>query len=359
MARTTAVVAFAATFSVLVGAAEKSPVDARNYAEGLGRAWVQQGVEGAVTRLKAASCRQLFSEFADANRVGIDRKLTDLGVTPEEYLLRWLWFLEGSREPPCRNQGIDAFTHPGSRLIYVCSSRVVANHTPDGDLVIIHEMLHSLGLPENPPAPREITKRVRERCGTKSVRRRMCMGAGVQMGQRSDTRLTPELEEEDSYASGVLPPPKVAASQEFARRSEPRAPDRHRTSKMRHDSIWRDAGPDFTSASQPFHEEGLHVRAGGEAEMDPGIACGQIASIRPRPAPKDGVDPNYPVSAETIGIQFARSMGIEGTDQHALAKLRGLSAEQVLRGAPPQPEANQPPYETTPILDGKLITETT
>jgi para-nitrobenzyl esterase len=76
-----------------------------------------------------------------------------------------------------------------------------------------------------------------------------------------------------------------------------------------------------------------------------------------RPIGKDGVDPNYPVSAETIGIQFARSMGIEGTDHDALAKLRGLSAEQVLRGASPQPGANQPSYETTPI-DGKLITET-
>ena len=77
-----------------------------------------------------------------------------------------------------------------------------------------------------------------------------------------------------------------------------------------------------------------------------------------RPMRVDGVDPNYPVSAETIGINFARSMGIEGTDQAALAKLRALSAEEVLRGAPAQPGSGIPSYETTPILDGKLITET-
>jgi para-nitrobenzyl esterase len=77
-----------------------------------------------------------------------------------------------------------------------------------------------------------------------------------------------------------------------------------------------------------------------------------------RPMSKDGIDPNYPVSAETIGTQFARSMGIDETDQAALVKLRGLSAEQVLRGAGAQPGANAPNYETTPILDGKLITET-
>ena len=77
-----------------------------------------------------------------------------------------------------------------------------------------------------------------------------------------------------------------------------------------------------------------------------------------RPMSKDGVDPDYPVSAESIGSQFARSMGIEGTDQDALTKLRNLSAEQVLRGAAAQQGATVPSYETTPILDGKLITET-
>ena len=77
-----------------------------------------------------------------------------------------------------------------------------------------------------------------------------------------------------------------------------------------------------------------------------------------RPLSKDGIDPNYPVSAETIGINFAHSMGIEGTDDDALKKLRALSAEQILVGAPPQQGASVQSYETTPILDGKLITET-
>ena len=59
-----------------------------------------------------------------------------------------------------------------------------------------------------------------------------------------------------------------------------------------------------------------------------------------RPMNKDGVDPNYPVSAETIGKTFARSMGIEGTDAAALARLRALSADEVLRGAAePRPGA--------------------
>jgi para-nitrobenzyl esterase len=77
-----------------------------------------------------------------------------------------------------------------------------------------------------------------------------------------------------------------------------------------------------------------------------------------RPMSRDGIDPNYPVSAETIGIGFAHSMGIERTDQTALVKLRALSAARILAGAPAQQGGNVPSYETTPILDGKLVTET-
>jgi hypothetical protein len=31
-------------------------------------------------------------------------------------------------------------------------------------VIVIHEALHTLGLPENPPTSEEITARVRERC---------------------------------------------------------------------------------------------------------------------------------------------------------------------------------------------------
>jgi len=93
-----------------------------------------------------------------------------------------------------------------------------------------------------------------------------------------------------------------------------------------------------------------------KAIIESGGSRNSVLTARPMRA--DGVDPNYPVSAETIGINFARSMGIEGTDQAAMASLRALSADQVLRSAPVQPGGNVQNYETTPILDGKLVTET-
>ena len=150
----------------LVVVAQDGPhtVIGHDYAEGLGRIWVQRGIEAAVSRLHQPRCHQLFAEFSDRKGVPVVRTLEDLKVTPEEYLTHWIRFVEGSRQPVCRNGDIAAFTRPGSRVIYICSARVAAFDAPRGDIVIIHEMLHSLGLGENPPTSKQITARVLQRC---------------------------------------------------------------------------------------------------------------------------------------------------------------------------------------------------
>src|SRR5436190_3106006 len=73
---------------------------------------------------------------------------------------------------------------------------------------------------------------------------------------------------------------------------------------------------------------------------------------------KDGVDPNYPVSAETMGVNFAHKHGIEGTDEAALVKLRALSAAEIVDGGQESDGPNGPPIYSGPILDGKLVIET-
>jgi hypothetical protein len=148
----------------LPGAVENPSGRARNYADGVGRAWVQNAIERAMEDLSRPACRNVFADFIDAHGSPLDRKLEKLGVTPEDYVAAWLWFMDGSRQPQCRTRDIAAFTETGSRVVYVCASRALANHLPAGDIVIIHEMLHSLGLGENPPSAKEITERVHARC---------------------------------------------------------------------------------------------------------------------------------------------------------------------------------------------------
>ena len=83
---------------------------------------------------------------------------------------------------------------------------------------------------------------------------------------------------------------------------------------------------------------------------------GRDGVLTGRPINKENADSYYPVSAETIGVNFAKKYGIEGTDAAALAKLRVLTVAQIVDGG--QENYNGIPIYSGPILDGKLVVET-
>jgi len=85
---------------------------------------------------------------------------------------------------------------------------------------------------------------------------------------------------------------------------------------------------------------------------------GRDGVLTGRPMSKDGVDPNYPAAAETIGVNFAHKHGIEGTDPEALAKLRALSVGDIVDGGQETDGPGGKPIYPGPILDGKLVAET-
>jgi para-nitrobenzyl esterase len=85
---------------------------------------------------------------------------------------------------------------------------------------------------------------------------------------------------------------------------------------------------------------------------------GRDGVLTGRPIREDDVDPLYPVSAETIGMNFARKHGIEGTDAAALARLRALSVEEIVDGGQETDGQGGPRTYSGPILDGKLVVET-
>src|SRR5688572_18076843 len=84
---------------------------------------------------------------------------------------------------------------------------------------------------------------------------------------------------------------------------------------------------------------------------------GRDGVLTGRPINKENADPLYAVSAETIGINFARKHKIEGTDAVALAKLRALSVEEIVDGGQESDSSGLRIY-SGPILDGKLVVET-
>lgn len=83
---------------------------------------------------------------------------------------------------------------------------------------------------------------------------------------------------------------------------------------------------------------------------------GRDGVLTARPINKENVDPYYPVSAESIGINFAKRYGIEGTAAEALHKLRSLSASEIVDDG--QETVNGVSIYSGPILDGRLVTET-
>jgi para-nitrobenzyl esterase len=85
---------------------------------------------------------------------------------------------------------------------------------------------------------------------------------------------------------------------------------------------------------------------------------GRDGVLTGRPMSKDGVDPLYPVSAETIGANFARKHKIEGVDATSLAKLRDLNVAEIVDGGQESDSPGGAPVYSGPILDGKLVVET-
>ena len=127
---------------------------------------VSEAINGALTRLEDARCQALFSEFETPSGRRLQDLLDAWQETPQSRLQRLL-FYDGSRLASCRAPSPAAFTTPGSIVVFVCGREfrsAVARSRALADAAIIHELLHSVGLGENPPTSKEITDVVLARC---------------------------------------------------------------------------------------------------------------------------------------------------------------------------------------------------
>ncbi len=98
--------------------------------------------------------------------------------------------------------------------------------------------------------------------------------------------------------------------------------------------------------------KGLFHKAIGES------SGGRDGVLTGRPINKEKADALYDVSAETMGMNFAKKQGIESLDAMVLDKLRALPVEKIVDGGQETDGPNGPHTYSGPILDGKLVTET-
>jgi len=144
--------------------APKSPL--RGAVDPATRFLLGQALSGALARLEEPACRAVFADFSDGTGRALDRVLEESGHTGRAYL-GLLFFTDGAGHPHCEGGVVGAFTVPGSRVVRVCPVAVRRLSRQDPALVealLIHELLHALGLHENPPTPDEIDARVESRC---------------------------------------------------------------------------------------------------------------------------------------------------------------------------------------------------
>jgi hypothetical protein len=122
-------------------------------------------LEEASARFGNVECRNVLTDFEDRDGRSLAERLAELGVDIQRYVAM-VTFLDDSRHRRCTG-GVVAFTAPGSRVVRVCADELRRIHSEAPEYlmaVIIHEILHTLGLGEGPPSPGEITARVLARC---------------------------------------------------------------------------------------------------------------------------------------------------------------------------------------------------
>jgi hypothetical protein len=128
---------------------------------------VLAALQGARRKLQDAGCQRLLEDFRDAGGRSLRENLAPFEMDPADYLTL-LVFADGGEQQQgalCRARGVAAVTVPKGRVVYVCGSAFREMSLPHREHALIHEMLHSLGLGENPPSAREINAAVWRRCG--------------------------------------------------------------------------------------------------------------------------------------------------------------------------------------------------
>jgi len=129
------------------------------------RQGVRLAVDLAIGKLARPGCSSIFEDFELPDGRTPRSELDRLGLHPDA-LVKSLVFVNGSRDPVCRNGRAVLTTTPGSRLIRVCPGFVplFVHNPPLSAILILHESLHVLGLAEDRPTSATITHRVEWQC---------------------------------------------------------------------------------------------------------------------------------------------------------------------------------------------------
>jgi hypothetical protein len=127
---------------------------------------VAEAVADAARRLDGPSCALVLSDFQDSQTgLTLAESLAATGRSASEHV-ESLWFRGASRLRPFAGRRVFAFTVPASPVVYLCREDLlrIQNQPRLLTAIVLHEVLHSLGLRDDHPSSVAITERVLERC---------------------------------------------------------------------------------------------------------------------------------------------------------------------------------------------------
>jgi hypothetical protein len=125
---------------------------------------LRHGLDTASRLLDDAECQRLLAEFRTEAGQPLRDQLLRIRLGIQDYL-PLVHFRDGSQHPAC--SAAVAYTTVGGRVVFVCADSLERHWRSNRNHVVfalVHEVLHTLGLGENPPSSPEITHRVRSRC---------------------------------------------------------------------------------------------------------------------------------------------------------------------------------------------------
>ena len=156
---------FCCVLSTLTSGEERWP---RVYVrEVVARAAVVAALDGASQWLTAPACSSGLAELQDPNGIPLAQPLAHHGTSWHQYL-QWISFYEGQPGAPCGRGDLIAFTALGSRVVFICPKAFLAvwrRDPPRAKALVMHEVLHTLGVAERPASAEQITDQVLRVCG--------------------------------------------------------------------------------------------------------------------------------------------------------------------------------------------------
>jgi len=134
---------------------------------------VERAKYGAAQRLRDPECVKVLTDFRDSEGRTLDRRLEEWAMSAADYV-QMIPFVDGFARPICGRSSVELVSTTGMALVCVCPAgagalnsrfaKVQLEKPALSEFMVIHEMLHTLGLGENPPSSFEITEQVSRRC---------------------------------------------------------------------------------------------------------------------------------------------------------------------------------------------------